>query len=177
MTATKAEKDFAYIAQAKHEDSYDLADRMIDTLSDDLGLPKIRTAYDPTVQVGIDCSGDEPITKQADKDECDINVLMSHYTADQLAEHAAAYKGQYGDFTGDFDYQTALNRVKKTEEMFSTLPADVRQKYNNDPGEFVNFLAEATPDQLKEAGLVPDDVPPVDVVDPTPPSPPPPESK
>lgn len=46
-------------------------------------------------------------------------------------------EGFYGDFSGVYDFDSALARVKEANEAFMKLPADVREHFGNDPGEFL----------------------------------------
>lgn len=62
----------------------------------------------------------------------------------------------YGDFTGVFDYQSALEALNDADKSFEALPADVRTKFGNDPGKFVDFCSNpANISELRELGLAP----------------------
>lgn len=104
---------------------------------------------------------DEPsLTQQHFKDECDVNHILGKYSVDAIAQHAELYKGQYGDFSDIPDYQCALNRVLEADEAFMSLPANVRVKFDNDPGKFLEFVDNpANKDEMKSLGLLRDDVP------------------
>ena len=45
-----------------------------------------------------------------------------------------------GDFTNIPDFHTAMNLVRQAQEEFVRIPADVRARFNNDPGRFMEFL-------------------------------------
>lgn len=93
-------------------------------------------------------------TKQEFREECDINNIMKRYEKDGLVDHVNKYQGQYGDFTDAPEYQDALNKVASAEAMFMTLPANIRARYENDPGKFLQFVDNASKDQLRDAGLL-----------------------
>lgn len=102
----------------------------------------------------------EGMTQQHFRDECDVNKLMEQYSYSDLVLHATQFKGQYGDFTCIPDYQEACNQILKAEEMFMTLPADIRVQFNNSPGEFLAFAGdEANKAKMQEMGLMPKDIP------------------
>jgi phage internal scaffolding protein len=90
---------------------------------------------------------------QSMKDECDINVIMARYKKTGLIEHVRMYQGQYGDF-GEMDFHEAMNLVTRAQEMFETVPAEIRAQFGNDPGAFLNFVNdEKNGDKLIEMGL------------------------
>lgn len=88
---------------------------------------------------------------------CDINNIMAKYERGQLVDHVNKYEGQYGDFTetpGDF--HQAMNMTINAKEMFMTIPADIRKKFNNHPGEFLDFTQDpANEAAMREMGLLP----------------------
>ena len=89
-------------------------------------------------------SGDENETKDMTRQEfvqdCDMNILMKRFKAnpalavDQFREAQAAFM----DFTDLPDYQTMLQAGVHAREMFMALPPEVRFKFHNDPGEFLD---------------------------------------
>lgn len=120
-------------------------------------------------RVTIDCSADGQ-TRQEFADECDINVLMRRYETTGLMPGDASLMN-YGDFTELPDFMTAMNTVARANEAFAALPATVRRRFGNDPGEFVEFVSN--PENISEVrklGLAAD-VPPVPQGEP--PEPPP----
>jgi len=103
----------------------------------------------------IDC-GAGGRTKQSFKDECDINSIMAKFEKTAMVEHVNEHQGRYADFTdGAQDFHSAMNHVRNTTEMFMTLPASMREQFNNDPGDFIEFISEAEEDELREHGLLP----------------------
>lgn len=93
-------------------------------------------------------------TKQAMRDECDINNIMERYQKSGLITHVNRYEGRYEDLTNVVDYGTAFDIVKRAEEMFMTLPSGVRARFLNDPGVFLRFVDDpANAQELVELGL------------------------
>jgi len=61
----------------------------------------------------------------------------------------------YGDFQNADDYQTSLNRVQAAQEQFAELPDQLRQKFNNSPKDFLQYVTN--PDNkmgMHELGLL-----------------------
>ena len=97
--------------------------------------PKLpRDAYRITFPKG------EDRTKQSFKEECDINNIMARYVKTGVLEFAARHQPQYGDFTG-YDFQTAQDTVAKGKTMFAELPAQIRERFENSPAKFLDFVS------------------------------------
>lgn len=97
-------------------------------------------------------------TKQAFAKETDINHILRQAEKGLLVTHVNAHQGQYGDFTTAPDYHSALNQIKDAQDMFSSIPADIRAQFHNDPAEFLDFAQN--PENLAEMrdmGLAPPD--------------------
>lgn len=94
----------------------------------------------------VDC-GSETRTKQAFKDECDINVIMRRYVKTGVVSHGVLEPGSYG-FAPSFSFHDAMNSIRAAEEAFADLPAAVRKRFRNDPGEFLEFAEN--PENLEE---------------------------
>nr|QJB20248.1 MAG: internal scaffolding protein [Microvirus sp.] len=102
---------------------------------------------------------DECMTQQHFRDECDVNTIMLKYGASRLLEHYGQFQGNYGDFTEVQDYQTSLNEVIKAEEMFMSLPSQLRSRFENDPSQFLSFVSdEANRSEMQSLGLLKPDV-------------------
>ena len=114
------------------------------------GVP-FRTAYGAKLRVAI-ATGDG-LTEQNHKDETDINNIVRKYNKTGLIDHLNQFEKQYGDMTG-YDYQDAMNTVAAANTMFEGLPSAIRNKFDNDPAKFINFVDdEANADKLVEMGL------------------------
>lgn len=99
--------------------------------------------------------GGRMMTKQAERDACDINVIMRRWKVTGVAPVTGA-SPRYGDFSDGVDYHDALNRCKQADADFADLPADVRSHVNNDPGEFLDMVSDPERvSELEALGLVP----------------------
>lgn len=108
---------------------------------------KLRSAYIPHDRKAIAFDG-LSMTKQSHKEECDVNTIMLQYQKTGMIEHVRKTRGTYGDYTSAVEYHDAINEVLKAQEMFATVPAHVRKKFDNDPAEFLNFVQN--PDNVEE---------------------------
>lgn len=107
-----------------------------------------RTAYGPKLKVPLKFPAHEGRTKQSFKDECDINTIMRRYQQTGTLEHVQRREAQYADCTGR-DYQTAMELIANARSAFEELPAAVRDRFDNDPAELLDFVRD--PDNAEEA--------------------------
>lgn len=120
----------------------------------------LRTPYNYDVRAasresGVDCSESEDFTKQEFRDEVDINTILRRFNVTgQLPQ--GVRMPTYGDFTQVGDFQQALAAIETARESFMQLPADVRRRFDNDPGAFVDFASDARNlEEARKLGLVP----------------------
>ena len=63
------------------------------------------------MKAALDC-GDESVTQQCFKDECDINILLAKFAVTgQLPENVRV--PQYVDFEEAFDFQSSMNVIPR----------------------------------------------------------------
>lgn len=94
------------------------------------------------------------MTKQSFRDESNINIILAKYAKTSLIEHVNKYEGRYEDVTGVEDYHTSLNRINAAGEAFMSLPSGIRSKFQNDPGNFLDFVNDPTNrEEMYEMGL------------------------
>lgn len=119
----------------------------------------LRTAYNydinaASIASGLECK-DPTLTKQSFKEETDINTIVNRFKINgELPQNVRL--PTYEDFTGVFDFHSSMNAIRQAQEAFDKMPANVRARFHNDPGEFVDFTANK--DNLAEArklGMVP----------------------
>lgn len=111
-----------------------------------------RTAYGPKDK-SHPPQGGPSLTKQSFQQESNINFIISKYRSTGLLEHRAVHEGNYGEFAA-IDFHEAMNAIRAAEAMFDSVPADIRKRFNNDPGQFVDFATNVeNQEQLYELGL------------------------
>lgn len=113
----------------------------------------IRSRYDERNRVSL--KFDLPsLTKQSDAKDCDINNIVNTFRkTGQLPP--VVKQGQYADVSEIGSYQDAMNFVLNVQDTFDALPSKVRNKFRNNPAEFVDFVQdERNTDELRELGLL-----------------------
>lgn len=92
-------------------------------------------------------------TKQAPKQETDINWIMKKYIKTGLIDHVQRHGAEYG-FASSVDFHGAMNIVTKAGQMFDDLPAEIRRRFNGQPAEFLEFVQNpANKVEMIELGL------------------------
>lgn len=106
-------------------------------------------------------SGGRVLVKQGLRDATNINRIMDRWVHHKQPPVAGGGNPRYGDFSDGLSYHDCMNRVVSMEQNFQRLPASVRKHCHNDPGEFLDMVYD--PDrvgELKQLGLLPEDMPP-----------------
>lgn len=110
---------------------------------------------------------------QSHKDSCDIHVLLARFHAGD-PEALSRVQGVYGDFTEmPKSYAELLNAVIAGNNMFMSLPVEVREKFDHSPEKFMAAMDDM-PSFLEKIGY---QAPKPDSPDPVPPAPAPTEDK
>lgn len=111
------------------------------------------------------CCEDPSLTQQQFKDDADINVIMRRFGLTGQMPTGVRVPS-YGDFEGITDFRSALAALDAAEASFMQMPGEVRARFMNDPGLFVDFCSNpANKEEMLKLGLI--DAPPA------PPAPPP----
>lgn len=120
----------------------------------------LRTPYNYDVDAVSDLTGlhcDDPsLAQQHMRDETDINNIVAQYGVTGQLPEAPVRVPTYGDFTGTNDYRQALDMVMAADDAFMALPAAVRERFNNDPAELVDFVSDINNrSEAIDLGLIP----------------------
>lgn len=100
---------------------------------------------------GLD-TGSETLVQQHFREETDINVIMARFGATG-AMPSGVDGGVYGDFSGIEDFDSALAAVERARAGFMALPAEVRERFDNDPGKLIEAArSRSYEDFMKEYG-------------------------
>lgn len=111
-----------------------------------------RDAQHPRVAIAFDQN--DGMTKQAMRDDVDINNILRRYVKSGVLTHLAANPGQFADVSEIGDYRSALEQVRAAEATFMNLPSRVRARFDNDAAAFLDFVTEPGHEaELKELGL------------------------
>lgn len=102
-------------------------------------------------------TGGKKLTKQAERDAADVNVMMRRFAQFGVPLQASKLPS-YGDFSNADDYLAQVARIQDAQEQFDALPAKVRGWANNSPIELMRRLSrEGAIDELIELDAVVDD--------------------
>lgn len=114
-----------------------------------------RMPYGPRYRVPISFTGPGR-TKQSFRDECDVNILMRRYASTGVLPLSRdPTQAQYLDVTGA-DYFDAQLLIAGARSQFFSLPARIRDRFDNDPGEFLTFMEDKrNHEEARELGLLP----------------------
>ena len=100
---------------------------------------------------------DESRTRQEFKDECDINNIMKQYHRTGMIAHVREHMGAFMDLSdGPDDFTDAQQKIVKATEFFMGLPSNIRARFLNNTGEFLDFISNPDNlDEMAELGLIP----------------------
>lgn len=113
---------------------------------DRIGRQRFRVCvnYDP--ELGL--------TKQSEKDRCDLKKIWKKHVAGQAIDHLNWNAPKYGDFSLVTDFQGAMNQLNAAEDNFNRLPSHIREDFHNSPHELLAFLDDpANADEAIELGF------------------------
>lgn len=114
----------------------------------------VRSAYSPRVKVSITFPAQSPVTKQEFRDECDVNRIMARHLATGQMPVMNQRAPQYLDVSG-IDFQQSMEFVAGAKTLFNELPSAIRNRFKNDPAEFLDFCSqEKNRPEMAEMGLL-----------------------
>ncbi|AXH77749.1 MAG: internal scaffolding protein [Microviridae sp.] len=122
---------------------------------------KMYTAYDldrDFDHLSIDYTNVESAVIHVPDDETDINQLVLRSRMRELTGQSDAF---YGDcaLAGADDYHSAMIMVSTAQESFEALPSSIRNRFHNDPFEFLSFIEDpANKEEAVNLGLLDPDV-------------------
>jgi hypothetical protein len=100
-------------------------------------------------------TNDEPDVgaEQAHKEMSNINNIIAKYDRTGIIEHRKEFSGYYDDFTGQ-DFTDMQFQVAKAKSMFEELPASIRNRFEQSPAKFLDFVQNpANAKEITEMGL------------------------
>ncbi|AXH76686.1 MAG: internal scaffolding protein [Microviridae sp.] len=117
--------------------------------------PLILSTYSQKKPYKISFPQNSKHTKQEFKEECDINTIMKRYELTGELPNISEVAPQYLDVSAGVDFQQSMEFVAGANSLFGEMPSAIRNKFNNDPREFVEFCSlEKNRPELAEMGLL-----------------------
>ena len=109
---------------------------------------------------GLRCI-DESLSIQSEKDNCDINLIVKRFGVTGVVPQTLRQPLE-GDYSGVYDFRTAMDAVVEARTTFDALPAAIRARFQNDPQLFLEFCSDKENlEEMRKMGLaVPEVVPP-----------------
>lgn len=105
--------------------------------------------------VMTDCTGDPGFTVQADSDEADINKIIARFHKSGQLPPTLRGEPFYGDVSEFGDLQESLIKIQEANDLFMSYPAELRERFENDPVKMVEFLSdESNRKEAEDLGLV-----------------------
>lgn len=102
---------------------------------------------------GLECK-DETLAQQHFKEESDINRIVKQYVATGMVNATTRQALDPNTFYDVMDYQSALEAVRAADEVFMQLPAELRERFDNDAGAFVDFASDpVNASEIRALGL------------------------
>jgi len=127
----------------------------------------LRRDHETAPRPTIDCGPGK--TKSNMKDASDINLIMARYKKTGLINFVDKRQAEYMQ-SNPVDFHEAMNLIAESNSLFADMPAYLRKRFNNDPGEFLKFVQEEeNRPEMIDLGLVertPNDPPPVKSAEP-----------
>lgn len=116
---------------------------------------------DASASAGVSFVDYPTLAQQHMRDECDINVMVSRFARTGMPD-APDNIPSMAVFDEVFDFQSAMNAVVQGREAFAALPSDVRTRFANDPGRFLDFVNdESNRAEAERLGLLKPVIPPI----------------
>lgn len=92
---------------------------------------------------------------ESERQSVDLKQIVARYIRNDLPYKAEPW-WMDGQEAPRIDLQGALEVVRRAQEHFDALPADVRFRFGNDPVAFMNFVQDdANKDEAIKLGLIP----------------------
>lgn len=99
------------------------------------------------VTLDFDPETSPSLTKQAFREQCDINNIIDNWNATGIVPDPNLQPPMFGDFSSSIDFQAAENAVIAAQASFDQLPSKIRNRMGNDPAQFMAFLEDESNDE------------------------------
>lgn len=107
----------------------------------------------PYKDPGIDFSGDPGLTDKSQAAECDVNNILKKYQQTGVLP-GVDVQSLYQDVSDAPSYHEACNIVLQAQAQFDALDAYTRQRFANDPAQFLEFAnSPENVDEMLKLGL------------------------
>jgi len=116
-------------------------------------MPKVYDVFNNPPAVGYKKARPTGV-QQHFKEQCNINDIMARFKKTGVLPVVQTLP-IYGDFTTVESFQSAVDRIKTAENIFKSLPARIRDRFNNNPGDLIAFIQdEKNREEAIELGFI-----------------------
>jgi hypothetical protein len=81
------------------------------------------------------------LTKQAFKDDCDINKMLAKHAKAGTLHTIQRDQGVYGDFSG-LDFEETARKLAAGRTLFEELPSEIQREFEWSPTKFFAFATD-----------------------------------
>lgn len=118
-------------------------------------MPKVQSYFCHDPVPGLSFEGTISMAKQSFKHEADINNIVKQYLKTGVLPEGSR-QPTYGDFSSGDDYAECLIKIQNAQDDFDALPSDLRERFENDPENFLSFMSdENNREEAEKMGLIP----------------------
>jgi len=96
----------------------------------------------PRQRVSISFEGEISMTEQSHKDACDIHNILKKSEKTGILEHVNNAAPYYGEMPTGQEFHNHMNIIARAETMFETVPSKLRQRFENDPAKFLDYISD-----------------------------------
>lgn len=115
---------------------------------------KFHSAYSTPKQRVRIIFPDKDRTKQQFKSESDVNNIVAKFRKTGLIDFVNRRSAQYADVSG-LQFQSAMDLVARANTLFHELPANIRDRFQNSPAQFFDFVNNpANREEAEALGVV-----------------------
>lgn len=113
----------------------------------------LRSMYAPERERVPQVNTEPSMTKTDHARGTDINDIIRKYNRTGVIDHLARAQGVYADVSSFGSYQDAVQRVEASRQLFDGLPAVIKDQFENDPAQFLDWAESATDADRKDLVL------------------------
>lgn len=112
-------------------------------------------------RVAVDLSSENPKTEQHHRDHVSTQFIMNKAAKTGMMQHVRQEAPTYSELPPRMHYQDAMNLIAAARSTFESIPAITREKFDNDPAQFLDFINNPeNREQMLEMGFTDDHLPP-----------------
>lgn len=107
------------------------------------------------------------IVEQHHTEDTLVQNILKKYDQTGVFYHVNQAQATYQDNTAFNEYQDMYDKIQSADANFKALPSEIREKFNNDTGKFLEFVNDDNNiEAMYDLGLMQKPIPPVEVVQP-----------